>query len=85
LRVGLVNERNSSGGNYTLDEEGMHIGTIDAVIPFYHGINPFVHSRIETSGISLNSTSRAELMQKLAARQSDTSTQAPVYKPAPAP
>jgi len=60
LRVGLVNERNSSGGNYTLDEE-------------------------ETSGISLNSTSRAELMQKLAARQSDTSTQAPVYKPAPAP
>ncbi|GAB5586507.1 Phosphatidylinositol-3-phosphatase SAC1 [Umbelopsis nana] len=60
LRVGLVNERNSSGGNYTLDEE-------------------------ETSGISLNSTSRAELMQKLAARQSDTSTQGPVYKPAPAP
>ncbi|KAH8551360.1 hypothetical protein BGW37DRAFT_513218 [Umbelopsis sp. PMI_123] len=60
LRVGLVNEKSSTGGNYTLDEE-------------------------ETSGISLNSTSRAELMQKLAARQADTTTQAPVYKPAPAP
>jgi hypothetical protein len=40
---------------------------------------------VETSGISLNSTSRAELMQKLAARQSESSAQAPVYKPAPAP
>ncbi|CAO3663947.1 unnamed protein product [Umbelopsis vinacea] len=60
LRVGLVNEKNSGGGNYSLDEE-------------------------ETSGISLNSTSRAELMQKLAARQSESSAQAPVYKPAPAP
>ncbi|KAG2187136.1 hypothetical protein INT44_004806 [Umbelopsis vinacea] len=60
LRVGLVNEKTGTGGNYTLDEE-------------------------ETSGISLNSTSRAELMQKLAARQADTSPKAPAYKPTPAP
>ncbi|KAJ2964986.1 hypothetical protein NQZ79_g184 [Umbelopsis isabellina] len=60
LRVGLVNEKTGTAGNYSLDEE-------------------------ETSGISLNSTSRAELMQKLAARQSDLSPQAPVQKPAPPP
>lgn len=48
-----------------------------------HTINTLTF--LETSGISLNSTSRAELMQKLAARQADTSPKAPAYKPIPAP
>jgi hypothetical protein len=84
LRVGLVNEKNSGGGNYSLDEEGMII-FMELQIPLFRLLRLTPIDLVETSGISLNSTSRAELMQKLAARQSESSAQAPVYKPAPAP
>lgn len=63
LKVGLVTERAAAASYGNLDDEGkLYLSCI---------LLPILILCLDSAGLSLNSLARAELMHKLAARQSD--------------